>query len=104
MLSVLCFRCLHVKQREKNTRTRECRHQFYSSSQPTVPAVVIEAVAALETGVVVVGDREPVPLGLAVVVPPFVAATHNVMLDVLTTQTTSSGRRRYHTYPPQCMS
>ena len=88
----------------KKARTLECHRQFYSSSQPTVPAVVIGAVAGLETRVVVVGDREPVPLGLMVVVLPSVAATHNVMLDVLTTQTTRSGQRRHYTYLPQCMS
>ena len=50
-------------------------------------------VAALETGVVDVGDREPRPLGLAVVVSPFVTAnkwTHNAMRDVVTTQATHS--------------
>ena len=55
-------------------------------------------VAALETGVVVAAletrvDRAPGPLGLAVVVAPFVTAnkwTHNTMRDVVTTQATHS--------------
>ena len=69
--------------------------------------VIGVVVAALETGVVVVGDREPGTLGLSVVVPPFVTAnkwTHNTMRDVVTTQATHSDDNIIPYVPPQCMS
>ena len=60
--------------------------------------MIVVVVAGLETGVVVAAletrvDRAPGPLGLAVVVAPFVTAnkwTHNTMRDVVTTQATHS--------------